>query len=97
MTRRKPVRVIRQPSNSGSGADDRLEFICCMGCREPYGSVERLGVPAPFCGTGVAWTENISVPDLRRGDGRDCETWAFATRAILCFDSLDGWLDEQYI
>ena len=35
MTRRKPVGVIRQPSNSGSGADARLEFICCVGGREP--------------------------------------------------------------
>ena len=26
MTRRKPVRAIRQPSNSGGGADDILEF-----------------------------------------------------------------------
>ena len=35
MPRRKPVGVIRQPSNSGSGADDRLEFIRCVGGREP--------------------------------------------------------------
>ena len=35
MTRRKPIGVIRQPSNSGSGADDRLEFICFVGGREP--------------------------------------------------------------
>ena len=35
MTRRKPVGVIRQPSNSGSGADVRLEFIRCVGSREP--------------------------------------------------------------
>ena len=57
MTRRKPVRVIRQTLNSGSGADDRLEFIRCVGGQEPHGSVKRLGVCAPSCGTGVAWTE----------------------------------------
>ena len=32
---RKPVGAIHQPSNSGSGADGRLEFICCVGGREP--------------------------------------------------------------
>ena len=35
MTRCKPISVIRQPSNSGSGDDARLEFIRCMGGREP--------------------------------------------------------------
>ena len=35
MTRRKPIGDIRQTSNSGSGADARLEFIRCGGCREP--------------------------------------------------------------
>ena len=35
MPRRKPVGVIRKPSNSGSGADDRLEFIHYVGGREP--------------------------------------------------------------
>ena len=35
MTRRNPVGVISQPSNSGSRDDDRLEFICCVGGREP--------------------------------------------------------------
>ena len=35
MPRRKPVGVIRQPSKSGGGADDRLEFICCLVRREP--------------------------------------------------------------
>ena len=73
MTKRKPVRAIRQPSNSGSGADGRLEFIHCVVGQDTYGSVERLSVSAPSCGTGVIWTENILVPDSRRGDGRDCE------------------------
>ena len=82
MIRRKPVEAIRQPSNSGSGADDRLEVICCVGGREPHGSVERLSVPVPSYGTGVVWTENILVPNSRWGDGRR-------------FGSLDSWDDEN--
>ena len=36
MPRRKPVGVIHQPSNSGSGANERLEFIRCVGsCGSP--------------------------------------------------------------
>ena len=97
MPRRKPIGVIRQPSNSGSGANDRLEFIRCVGGREPHEGVERLIIPAPSCSTGVAWTENILVPDLRRGDGHDCEIWASATRSRPHFDSLNSWLDEQWI
>ena len=101
MTRRKTVGVIRQNSNSGSRADDRLEFIRCVGGREPYGSVERLGVPAPSCGTGVAWTETIVVPYLRLGDGRGYKRWASTTRSRPHFDesddTMDGWLDEHWI
>ena len=112
MTRNKPVGVIRQPSSSGSGDEDGIEFIRWVGGREPqihelwsftkdgitrkvhpfariyvgdfggdclhtayateigrrvfiygrksiHGSVKWLGVPAPYCGTGVTWTENI--------------------------------------
>ena len=35
MTRRKPVVVIRQPSSCGSRDKDGLEFIRCVGGREP--------------------------------------------------------------
>ena len=35
MPRREPVGVIRQPSSSGSGGEDGLEFILCMGGQEP--------------------------------------------------------------
>ena len=45
------------------------------------GSVEWLGVPAPSCGTGFAWTENIFVTNSRWGDGRGYKRWAFATRS----------------
>ena len=35
MPRCEPVRAIRQPFNSGSVADDRFEFIRCVGGRQP--------------------------------------------------------------
>ena len=35
MPRRDPVGVIRQPSRYGSGANDILEFICCVGGQQP--------------------------------------------------------------
>ena len=122
MTKHETFRVICQPLSSDSGADDGLDFICCVGGREPqinklwsfaedritcevhsfvqitvgnfsgdcfqtdyateigrrvaiYGqestnrSVKGLDVPAPFCNTGVAWTENILFPSLHWGDG----------------------------
>ena len=79
MPRRKPVGVIRQPSKSSSVADERLDFIRCVGGREPHGSVEWIGIPAPSCGNGVAWTENIFVPNSRWVNGRGYECWASAT------------------
>ena len=97
MPRRKRVRVIRQPSSSGSRANNRLEIISCVGSQEPYGSVERIGVPDPSCGTGVPWTKNILVPNSRWEDERDCETWASATCSRPRFDSLDGLIYEQWI
>ena len=35
MPRSEPVGAIRQPSNSVSGADDRLKFIQCVDGRQP--------------------------------------------------------------
>ena len=35
MPRREPTGVIHQPSRSGSGGDDGLEFIRCVGGQEP--------------------------------------------------------------
>ena len=134
MPRRKPVGVIRQPSSSGSGVKYGLEFIRCVGGREPQihklwsfakdgitrevhsfewidvgnfrgdcfhtaypteiglgafiygqksmnGSIEWLGIPATSCGTGVAWTENILVPNPRWGYRCGYERWALVTRS----------------
>ena len=65
------------------------------------GNAERLGVPAPSCGTEVAWSENILAPNSRWGDRGNYETWASATCSRPRFDgsdgSLNGWLDEQWI
>ena len=138
MHRSNPVGVIRQPSSSGIGGEDGLEFIRSVGGREPQihkvwsftkdvitckfhpfaridvgdfsgecfhtnfateivlrvfiygqktinGSVEWLGVPAPFCDTGIAWTENILVPNLCWGDGRGYERWALVNCSIPRF------------
>ena len=35
MPRPEPVGAIRQPSNSGSGDDDGLDLIRCVGWRQP--------------------------------------------------------------
>ena len=43
------------------------------------GSVEQLGVPAPSCGTVVAWTEHILVLNSRWGDRHGYEHWDSAT------------------
>ena len=57
----------------------RKVFI--YGQKSINGSVEWLGVPAPPCDTGVTWTENISVPNPRWGDGRGYKCWALANHS----------------
>ena len=57
----------------------RRVFI--YGWKSINGSVEWLVVPAPSCGTGVAWTENIFVPNLCWGDRRVYQRWDSATRS----------------
>ena len=42
--------------------------VALKGQRSINGSVEWLGIPAPFCDTGVAWTDNILVPKTCCGD-----------------------------
>ena len=133
MPRREPVGVIQPIFRSSSRANDRLEFIRCVGGRQPQihelwsfvedgitrevhpfaridvgnfsrdcfhtnyateigrrvfsygrksinGSIKWLGVPAPSCGTGVAWNGNILVPNPHWGDGHSYESWALSTR-----------------
>ena len=85
MTRHNPVGVICKLSRSVSGGEDGLKFIRCVGGRELHGSVERLGVPAPSCGNGVAWTEDILVPDSCWGDCCSCESSDSTTFYRPCF------------
>ena len=56
-----------------------------------------LGIPAPSCDTGVAWTENMLVPNSRWGDGGNNKTWDCATCSRPRFGSLDSWDDEQWL
>ena len=65
-------------------------------------SVEWLGVPISFYDTArVPWIDNILSPELRWGDGDSYQVWASETRSRPHFDgsdnSLDGWIDEQWI
>ena len=49
-------------------------------------SVEWLGTPVPFYDTtGVPWTDNILVPELRWGDGGNYETWYLQTQSGVSF------------
>ena len=49
------------------------------------GSVKWLGVPAAFCDTEVAWTENILVPNPRWVDRGGYKRWDLKTRSIPPF------------
>ena len=53
------------------------------------GSVEWLSVPAPFCYTEVASTDNLLVPEARWGDRGIVETWALGTQYGIPFRGVD--------
>ena len=55
------------------------------------GSVEWLGVPAPFCNTGVDLTENIFVPSLRWWDVVIYSTWALGTLSVVIIGADVTW------
>ena len=59
------------------------------GQRSINGSAEWLVVPAPFCDTGVVWTDNLLVPGALWGDGGPDETWALGTQPGVCFGGVD--------
>ena len=52
------------------------------------------GIPAPSCGTGVTWTENILVPDSCWGEGCGYESWASVTGSRPRFGGRSD--DEQW-
>ena len=59
--------------------------VTIFGQRSINASVEWLGPPVPFYDTtGVPWTDNILVPELRWGDGGNYETWALKTQSGVC-------------
>ena len=55
--------------------------MAVYGQKSIHGSVARIGVPVPFCNTGVAWTENILVPSPRWGDGVTYATWTLGNQS----------------
>ena len=54
--------------------------MAIYGQRSINGSIEWLGVPAPFFDTGVDWTDNILVPSPRLGDGVMVGDWYWGTQ-----------------
>ena len=56
-------------------------IVFIYGRKSIIGSVEWLSVPAPSCGTGVAWTENILVPNSCWGDGCGYKLWDLENRS----------------
>ena len=74
MPRRKPVIAIFQPSSSGSGGENGLEFICCVGGREP-----QIHVFWSFTEDGITREVHPSARiDVRDFSG-DCFHTAYAT------------------
>ena len=58
------------------------------------GSVEWLGIPAPFCGNGVAWTDKLLVSKARWGDKGTVEIWDLRTKSGFCYSGDDvPWSD----
>ena len=54
--------------------------MAIYGQRFINGSVEWLVIPAPFCVTGFAWTDNLLVPKARWGYGIRVGDWDWGTR-----------------
>ena len=52
-------------------------------------SFEWLNVPAPFCDTGVAWTDKLLVPEGHWEDGVTVETWTLGTQSGVHFGGVD--------
>ena len=74
MPKCKPIGVIRQPSSSGGGGEDSLEFIRSVGGREPQ--IHKLWIFADDGSTReVHVSARIDVGDF----SRDCFRTAYAT------------------
>ena len=55
------------------------------------GSVKWLGVPASFCDTGVAWTENILILSPRWVDVVTYTTWSLGTEPGVLIGAAVLW------
>ena len=65
--------------------------MAIYGEKSVTGSLEWFGVPAPFCDTGVAWTEKSLVPSPRWGDGVTYATLALVTQYGVLIGSDVPW------
>ena len=54
--------------------------MATYGQRSINGSVEWLGIPAPFCNTGVAWTDNLLVSEALWVEGVRVGYWAWGNQ-----------------
>ena len=54
--------------------------MAIYGQRSINGSVKWLVVPDSFCNTGLAWTDNLLVPEARCGYRGTVETWTLGTQ-----------------
>ena len=59
--------------------------------RSINGSIKWLGVPAPFCNTRVAWTDNLLVPEARWGDGVRVGDWAWGNKLVFLIGADVMW------
>ena len=57
--------------------------VAIYGRKSINGSVKWLGIPAPFCDTGMAWTENILGPSPFWVDRVTYATWVFGTQSVV--------------
>ena len=65
--------------------------MAIYGQRFINGSFKSLGVPAPFCDTGMAWTDNLLVPEACCRDRVSVGDWAWGTQSGLLIGSDVPW------
>ena len=63
--------------------------VAIYGQRSINGSVKWLGVPAPFCDTGVACTDNLFFLEVCWEDRGTVETWALGNQPGVHFGGVD--------
>ena len=63
--------------------------VAILGQKSINGSIKWLGITAPFCDTGVAWTNNFLVTEALWGDRGTVETWDLGNKSGVCFSGVD--------